>query len=92
MSAIQKRKYKENNTNLEIVTGFEKLAIKSINETFPFAIQSTCFFSLFSKHLSNNPRTRPFQQNTQTILNLIYLPDIYQLRHFFPLVYYIGTI
>jgi len=37
------------NTNLEIVTDFGKAAINSINETFPFAIHSTCFF-----HFSQN--------------------------------------
>ncbi|XP_026814067.1 uncharacterized protein LOC113554427 [Rhopalosiphum maidis] len=37
------------NTNSEIVTDFEKTAINCINETFPFAIHSTCFF-----HFSQN--------------------------------------
>jgi len=37
--------FKENN-NLEIITDFEPAAINTINNVFPFAIHSVCFFHL----------------------------------------------
>lgn len=37
--------FKENN-NLEIITDFEQAAINAINNVFPFAIHSACFFHL----------------------------------------------
>jgi len=35
------------NTNLEIFTDFEIAAINAINDVYPSAIHSTCFFHFF---------------------------------------------
>jgi hypothetical protein len=43
----------KDNTDLEIITGFEIAAINTINDIFPFAMHSACFFTFhkISSHI-----------------------------------------
>lgn len=47
--------FKENK-NLEIITDYELAAINAINNVFPFAIHSACFFHLNSRYIVRSKR------------------------------------